>query len=112
MKMKASSCYVCGRNYEPDEEYLQVETVTSKPIAPQTPWNRTLVAIESNEDTRLLYPYEYQSSAWMRTSWVCLKCVAALPVEWQQIFSRPSIDEWVPVEKLGKNTFAVRRRDS
>lgn len=113
MKMRASSCYVCGRKYDPAEEYLQVEVETSKVVdESRKSSRRTLVHFDADEDRVLFRPHDFRMGMWLRTSWVCLKCVAALPVEWRQIFSRPSLDEWVPVEQLGDRTFVVKKRDS
>jgi len=111
MKMRVSSCYVCGRKYEPGEEYLQVEVETSKEHDEKT-CRTTLVHFDSNEDRVLFRPFDFRLSNWMRTSWVCVKCAEALPVMWRQIFTRPTLNEYVPVEQLGAHTFVVKRRDS
>jgi hypothetical protein len=111
MKMRASSCYVCGRKYEPGEEYVQLEVESSKEFT-EDPGRKHFLLVEANEEAIVYRQTYFLLSHWMRTSWVCLKCIQALPVEWQQVFSRPSLDEWAPVEQLGTHTYKVQKRDS
>ncbi len=123
MKAQASFCYVCGRKYEEGEEYLEVAVETSKEpnpevYGPNTPLKRTwLIPFDATPEQIRMSHFQYQLGSWMRTSWVCLKCLDLLPLEWRQIFAVPSLKEWTPVERLDSGgddsdteTWKVQRR--
>lgn len=114
-KVDWKSCDVCGEPFN-GAEYLQLEVESSGQVDGLKP-RKMLVSMDvDGDEVRSHLSRNWRCGDWMTTKAVCLPCVnTTLPAEWRPLFRRPSINDWIPIERLDSGdgpteTWKVRKQ--